>query len=245
MNERDTVLGGGRGSFPTTMWSDILSAGDPSDAACRERWNRLIQNYWKPVYAFIRATWRKQVEDAKDLTQAFFTYFLQKDYLSRMRPERGTFRSYLRQALRHFLVDAARYQASRQPSTGLVALDGTFEELDRIGLAAQGETPEQLFDREWFATVFDASVKDLQSLLLAQGKERYFDVFRAYCLGEDRRESPTYGEVAEKVGLKETDVRNHLTFCRNALRQILRARIRDYVSSDAEVDDELQQVLNR
>lgn len=239
-------MGGRRGSFPTTIWSDILSAGDPTNPAAAVHWNRLIQAYWKPVYAFIRATWKKQVEDAKDLTQSFFTYFLQKDYLSRMRPERGTFRSYLRQALRHFLVDAARYQAARQPSTKLIALEGTFEELDRIGMVAPGETPEQLFDRQWFDTVFEGAVQNLQSLLASQGKDAYFAVFRAYCLDEEsKKEDLTYGEVAERLRMKETDVRNYLTFCRKALRQILRARIREYVSSEAEVDEELKQVLDR
>jgi hypothetical protein len=38
-------------------------------------------------------------------------------------------------------------------------------------------------------------------------------------------------------------VRNYLTYCRAALRQILRERIRDYVDRETDVDRELEEVL--
>ena len=40
----------------------------PNDAL-----ERVIELYWKPVYRFIRLKFRKNNEDAKDLTQSFFT----------------------------------------------------------------------------------------------------------------------------------------------------------------------------
>lgn len=235
MMQNDTCLGGPHGSFPTTAWSEIR----------RQDWDRVMLGYWKPVFVYIRATWNKSVEDAKDLTQAFFTYFLQKDYLARMHPERGSFRSYLRMTLKHFLIDAARHEAARTPSTRLVALEGTFEELDRIGLAAAGESPEDLFDRQWFETVFSEAVKELRARLVAAGKERYFEAFRQYCLAEKSDEGATYDGVAARLGLKESDVRNYLTHCRRALRDLLRARVREYVSSDDEADEELRAILQR
>src|SRR5262245_9712599 len=106
MTDRDTSIGGSRKGFPTTIWSDIIAAGDSSDPQSRDRLDRLLRTYWKPVFAYVRSSWRKPVEDAKDLTQAFFASVLQKGYLSRLDPDRGSFRGYLKKALKHFLIDA-------------------------------------------------------------------------------------------------------------------------------------------
>ena len=72
----DTLTGGTGGEFHSTIWSDILAIADPADPRAAERLNRLLQRYWKPVYVFIRMQTRCSVEDAKDLTQAFFTRLL-------------------------------------------------------------------------------------------------------------------------------------------------------------------------
>jgi hypothetical protein len=95
-------------------------------------------------------------------------------------------------------------------------------------------------------------VAELGRKLAADGKQVYFDVFRAYCLEDSQSsrsragepdEGPTYGDVAARLGIKESDVRNYLTLCRKVLREILRERIREYVSGEDEIDRELGAVL--
>lgn len=243
VNDRDTVMGGAQRAFPSTIWSDILSAADPSHPQYRERLNRLVQTYWKPVYAYIRAAWRKPVEDAKDLAQAFFAHVLEKEYLARLRPEQGSFRGYLKKALKHFLIDAARAESVRASVRPVFTLEASPAELERLGIAATDETPEQAYDREWFDCLFDDAVGTLRNFLSAAGKHLYFEIFKIYCLESD--ESPTYASVADRLGIKETDVRNHLTYTRQVLRQILRERIREYVASDDEIEGELAEVLGR
>jgi DNA-directed RNA polymerase specialized sigma24 family protein len=61
--------------FPTTSWTLVLRAAGPD--ARRSALEDLCAIYWRPVYAFVR----RQVSDeeqAKDLTQAFFTRLLEK-----------------------------------------------------------------------------------------------------------------------------------------------------------------------
>lgn len=243
--------------FPTTEWSEILTAQDPAHPACREKLERLLGMYWRPVFAYVRAAWRKSIEDAQDLTQAFFTDFLEKNYLARLRPERGSFRGYLKHALKYFLIDAERAAAARRPAKPLFRLNATSLELDRMAPISPEDTPDQAYDREWFLTVVDQAIDKLEAQLGSEGKSVYFDVFRAYCpealagrptsrtrtvLGEDSAASPTYGEVADRLGLTKTDVRNYLSYCRKILRNLFRQRIRTYVVSDKERDRELQEV---
>ena len=56
-----------------------------------------------PVYAFVRRT-GASVEDARDLTQAFFTTVLERGYFKHAQRERG--RTFLLTAVAHFLESA-------------------------------------------------------------------------------------------------------------------------------------------
>jgi RNA polymerase sigma factor (sigma-70 family) len=247
--EKDTSLGGSARSFPTTAWSDILAAGDARHPDRAERLNRILALYWKPVYVYIRAAWHKPVEDAKDLTQAFFAHLLETDTLARVRAERGSFRAYLKQALKYFLINAGRAEAVRRPEKPLISLDANPDELERLGLAAPDESPERAYDRLWFSCLMDHAVAELRERLTRDGKAVYFDVFNAYVLEPEGAAAvaapgaPTYGGVAARLGIQESDVRNYLSACRRELRTILAEQIREYSDTEADVQGELELLL--
>ncbi len=245
-------------SFPTTIWSDILAAGNPASPQCRNKLELLVHSYWTPVYAYVRVAWHKSDDDAKDLTQAFFAHVLEKNYLSNVRPERGSFRGYLKQALKHFLIDADRASRSRRPERALFSLEAVPGELERISPPSPGDTPERAFDREWFRVLFEQAIGALRERLQREGKTVYFDAFRLYCLepasiatGQrpstiltaDDPGGPTYHQVGQRLGIKDSDVRNYLAYCRTVLKALLRERFRDYVETDDRVDEELEEAL--
>jgi len=254
-----TGFGGATPAFPSTIWSEILAAGDLGRPDHRARLENLLRTYLRPVYAYIRAAWHKSSEDAKDLTQAFFTRVLEKGYLSHVRAERGSFRGYLKQALKHFLLDAKEAEEVRRQVQGAFSLDALSDVLDKIGPAAPGEPPERAYDREWFYCLVDGAIEELESSLSREGKSLYFEVFRKYLidpLGASSRVSSkeilghedgsgvvTYAEVALRMGLRETDVRNYLFACRRRLREILGKRIRDYVMTEEDIEPELRGLL--
>ena len=80
MKDRETSLGGLGGAFPSPHWSFVLSSPDRSTPDCLDRMNTLVSQYWKPVYRTIRLGWRKNNEDAKDLTQAFLADLLERKF---------------------------------------------------------------------------------------------------------------------------------------------------------------------
>ena len=119
----DTSIGGSRRDFPSTSWNLIRGAGK----AQREHLERLIYLYWKPAYLYLRAAGRKSVEDAKDLTQDFFARLIERKDWERLSPERGSFRGFLKRALKNFMIDAARREQARRPGEGLFLF--RFEEV--------------------------------------------------------------------------------------------------------------------
>ena len=238
----DTTLGGDARSFPTTQWSQVLAAQDPTQPGHRDRLDALLRSYWKPAYAYIRVGWKKSNEDAKDLTQAFFARLLQNGRIAAIRTEGGRFRSYLKQALRNYLIDADRAAEVRKPVEPVATADAV--------------APEREFDREWLSCLLDMSIAQLEAELKKDGKDAYYNVFRTYLLDPeaDREVTvatrsgelslPTYASVGRRWGLKESDVRNYLTHCRARLRDILKSRILETVQDARDVEDELRALLN-
>src|SRR6266851_1982264 len=90
--------------FRTTHWSMIVAAQDGESTEARAALAELCEAYWYPLYAFIRRQGHS-MEDARDLTQEFFTRLLEKDYLGAADRERGKFRSFLLGCCKHFLAN--------------------------------------------------------------------------------------------------------------------------------------------
>jgi RNA polymerase sigma-70 factor (ECF subfamily) len=247
-NADDTSIGGPGREFPSTCWTLIRKAGTASP----ETLERLIYLYWKPAYYYLRAAGRQGVEDAKDLTQDFFTRLLERRDWERLSPERGSFRGFLKRALKNFLIDAARHQKARQPSSKFLF------KFDECRDEPAAPTPEDAFDREWVRTVLRDSIHDLERALQKEGTAKVFEVFRLYCLPEGGRGDPgessrfmknvetgkmAYADVAKRLGLRESDVRKRLARCRSMLREIVLDRVREYSGDDRDVREEFERIL--
>lgn len=236
MRADDTTLGGDDRRFPTTQWTQVQ---DPA------RLDELLRAYWKPAYAYIRIAWRKSNEDAKDLTQSFFARLLENGRMSGVQADGGRFRSYLKRALKNFLIDADRAAETRRPVEATVAITA-----DAVA------DPDRAFDREWLSCLMTGALAALEAELNKEGKTKYYDVFRLYLLedpagdvdtiasrsGELRL--PTYAGVARTLGLGESDVRNFLSHCRARLRTLMKEGVRGTVEDTRDVEDELRALLN-
>src|SRR5262245_66666381 len=94
----------GAADFATTQWSLVLRAGDRANADANAALAWLCERYWFPLYAYVRRKGR-DVHEAQDLTQEFFTRLLEKNALAVAAPERGRFRSFLLVAMNNFLAN--------------------------------------------------------------------------------------------------------------------------------------------
>ena len=91
----------GGGKFATTHWSLVLAAARDEDRDGRRAMESLCQQYWYPLYVFVRRR-GYPAEDAQDLTQGFFTRLLDNGDVALASPARGRFRSFLLTSLQHF-----------------------------------------------------------------------------------------------------------------------------------------------
>jgi RNA polymerase sigma factor (sigma-70 family) len=228
------------GGFPTTHLSAVLGASS-REAEVRERsLGILIAAYWKPVYKWIRLRWHLPPPDAEDLTQAFFTRAMEKDFFAAYDREKGRFRTYLRTCVERFvgneLKSAARLK--RGGAADLLSLDvldfaGAEREL-MTASASQPRPPDEAFDAEWIRSLFAMALEGLRRECEAQGKTAHFRLFERYDLADSGSGRKTYEELAAEFGLTASLVTNHLAWTRREFRRLLLETLRAVTGSDEE-----------
>lgn len=238
MREGDTSLGGAQRDLPKTNSELIGRAQDSSQGTRRAGLEELFRKYWKPIYTTIRITWAKSNEDAKDLTQAFFLWLMESGAVDRYEAERGGFRPFLKSLLRHFTYRRDEALGRLKRGGGVRLLD-----LEVASLSLESPPPpsdsERVFDRAWMKEVFARALHRVRERLIAGGQEIRFRVFEEYdlCPPEQR---PTYAAEAERRGITESDVRNHLF----ATRQDIKTEVRRLLAEMTRSDEELEQEWN-
>ena len=229
--------------FPETHWSQLLELQNPAHPRHAEHLERLVRQYWKPAYLYLRAIRAMSAEDAEDLTQQFFAMLLSRRAFDRLSPDRGSFRGFLKTALRRFAVSADRQNAAREPRDGahlfrFQEAEALWKEQDR------GLSPEAAFDREWARSVITEAMRKLRQEFTAQGKEIYYTLFEQYC-GETAGAEISYEGLAKQHRLSVDDVRNYLRVIRERGRVVLKDMLRDYLFPGEDVEDELRFILSR
>jgi RNA polymerase sigma-70 factor (ECF subfamily) len=217
----ETSLGGPQAVFAETLWTTVLRAKDDGAAL-----GRLIERNWKPIYFYLRRKGR-DVEQAKDLTQAFFVHLLEVRLLDRVERGRGRFRSFLLAALEHFLANEYRIARAEKRGGGAPTPSLDFTGAEREFEPALAETPEDLYLRAWAAGVIKDAMETLRRELGAQ-----FGALRSHLSADGAR--PTYRESAAALGMTEFDFTNFLRRARLRLRDLILERVRDTVDGPAE-----------
>ncbi len=217
--------------FPATQWSQLVALGDPAHPRHREHLEALCRRYWKPVYYYARAVRDLPAQDAEDLVQQFFGMLLERVDFASLSPERGSFRGFLKTALRRFVVSDERKRAVRR--AGFRFDEAEAEWREQAGPA----TPEEAFDRQWAREVLHEALARLKR----ECDPLPYEIFREYCLGGE----VSYGELARKHGVSEDDVRNRLREVRQRGREVLKEMLRDYLLPGEDVEAELRFILSR
>jgi RNA polymerase sigma factor (sigma-70 family) len=230
------------GRFASTHWSLVAAAGQPSSPQSQEALATLCRLYWYPLYAYAR---RKlaNADDAQDLTQAFFTELLEKDYLQAADPARGKFRSFLLTAFKHFLVKAReRDQAQKRGgSRHLVPLDFQAGERRYHLEPTDSVTPETIFERRWALTLLEQSLARLREEFERSGKAKLFECLKETLTGDGSTEP--YAQIARRLDMTEQAVKVAVHRLRRRYQELLREEIGQTVTTAAEIDDELRNLF--
>lgn len=232
--------GGGRHGL-TTKWSLVIAAADASAPESQDALATLCEQYWYPVYAFIRRSGNSD-DDARDLTQDFFTRLLETDFLGQARPERGRFRSFLLASVRNFLINAYDRKSAAKRGGGVVILPLEFEDGEHRYQhePADGWTPEKIYERRWAQELLAAATRRLEAQHASPARRTLFAELRPYLL-HDQGTPPM--QLAGRLGLSNGALRVALHRLRRQFAASLRDVVRETVASDDEADDELRYVI--
>lgn len=229
---------GNRARFPNTHWSLVLAAGSARSVDADTALALLCETYWYPLYAFLRARGHA-VEEAQDLTQAFFVQILEKRPFTHANPARGRFRSFLLTSLKNFAVNEYEWKHAGKRGGILPTLslevetaEGRFQREP-----ATVETPETMFDRKWAMTLLERALSRLREEGLP-GKPEHFDHLKGYLTGDDS--GPTYAETATVLGMSEGAVKVAVHRLRRRFRDVVRNEIAHTVSSPEQIDEEIR-----
>ncbi len=240
--DKQGLRGRASASFATTHWTTVLAAGKGDTPSARAALERLCTAYWYPLYAYVR---RKgyPASDAEDLVQGFFERLLRLDSLTKVKQERGRFRTFLLAGLNHYLADEwDRASARKRDARRMVSLDGREAETRYQHEAADSETPERVFLRQWAIALLASVLEQLSGEYEKAGKKELFAALRFAISGESGK-ALAYAELAGTLKMGEPALRVAAHRLRRRYRAVLRDEIAQTVDSEQEVEEELRELL--
>ena len=228
-------------AFSTTHWSVVLDAQGESPVA-QEALEKLCRTYWRPLYGFLR---RQGVgpEDAKDLTQGFFSLLLERRDLDAVRKEKGRLRSYLLTSLKHFLTNERNRAIAIKRGAGqqLIPLEDLHERECAGFESSQTLAPDEIYQRRWALSVLDQVLARLADEYREAGNIQLFDRLQRSLTNEHDRATPA--ETAHELGMTDSAVRQASYRLRQRYRQVLREEIAHTVMAAGDIDDELRHLV--
>jgi DNA-directed RNA polymerase specialized sigma24 family protein len=229
-------------NFPTTSWSLVVAAAANLTPDSRASLATLCKVYWPPIYTFIRRN-GYDIDQAQDLTQAFFAAMLEKNYLGDADRERGRFRTFLLTAVKHFLANEWDRAHALKRGGGQIAIPINPVEAETWYMpeAVEERTPESLFERRWALSLLGQVMAKLRVEFAGMGKAEYFDKLSPLLDGEPASQS--YETLAAELGASAGALRVSVYRMRRGYRDLLRAEIAETVSTPAEINDEIRFLL--
>lgn len=229
--------------FATTQWSIVRAVNNDNIAAANSALQELCQTYWYPLYTYVRRQ-GNDANTAADLTQAFFADLLQREDLKKVDPELGKFRSFLLAALKHFLLNQWDKAKAQKRGGDKIILSLDFGEADQRYRhePAHAQTPDMIYQKQWAKTLLERVTDKLRAEFAEKGKAHQFDKFHKFLSGKNNEE--TLGEAAAQLSMSEVAVKVAVHRMRQRFGEILRTEIANTVSSEEDVDREIEQLFD-
>lgn len=220
------------------QWSVILGArGDSAEA--RAALDALCRAYRAPVLAFIRHH-GYGADLAEDLTQAFFTRFLEHAWHTHADPARGSFRAFLLTAVRRFLINAEEegHAIKRGGNLQFESIDGSEAALEKI--ASSDATPERAFERAWAWAIIELALRRLRDEAAEAGKVELFDRLRDFLI--EPPDDADYAQVAATLKQRRNTVAVAVHRLRQRLRELVGEELAAITVDGSDLEDEFRQL---
>ena len=231
--------GGSGALFPQTSWTLLADACGTDDASASAR-DEFLARYYKPVRAYLGAILRDP-EETDELTQSFFERaVLSGRLLKAADRNKGSFRPFLKQALRNFVTDHLR----RQP-TGRIPMvhpDAGTRGWDAVTDGPHPPSAETEYHRAWVRNLLEIALVKVREACETKGQEQHFEMFCGRYLDESG-EQPSWSDLGRPFGLDEKAARNRTETVARHFRLFLREMLAEETGSGRGADEEIAALL--
>jgi RNA polymerase sigma-70 factor (ECF subfamily) len=226
LDDHTTLSGAGR-HLPATQWTRMLDANQRQVVL-----SEFSQTYWKPVYCYLRAMGFGN-EQAKDLTQGFFTdKVLGQDLIQQADRNRGRFRSFLLRSVRNYAISVQRREKPHR------SLDPDQEAGTKAG------DPEWEFNRAWADGLLANVLKQLERECEQRGKTTHWQVFREWLLDPSVEQKRSMSEICKEYGIEEPNQAYHMVEnVKRRFRAIFRSELVG-VCETQDIEAEIREFVN-
>lgn len=227
--------------FPPTRWSLVRAARqDPEAASAFDALNEWCRVYRKPVVVAARVKHGLAHEDAEDVAQEFFAWLLNHEHLRRAEPLAGSkFRSFLLGYLANFIGNWRHRQRAEKrggkAGEHLLVHESGDEARPPVDIPDY-RTPDEEVDRAWVI----ATLRDVRSRMKADYKRRgKADECESLmrCISAAWEEQNA--KLAEQLGITDGALKVRVHRFRQEFRETLHDVVREMVSSDVDLEEEL------
>jgi RNA polymerase sigma-70 factor (ECF subfamily) len=217
----------------------VLAAGDSANPQSREALADLCQSYWYPVYILVLHS-GNDPDTARDLTQGFFAFLLEKKSLKVATPDRGRFRGFLRAALHNYLVNEHHRAAAQKRGGGRtpISLDLDGENTPAVPEPVDGETPRSLYEKSWARTLLTRVLDRLRREMSASRDAERYRRLEPFLTGAPP--AGGYLGVAEELEMSVGAVKTAMHRLRRRYGTLLREEVGATVEHPAEIDEEIR-----
>lgn len=227
-----------RARFATTNWSLVRQLQGPEGPAALAT---LCEQYWFPLYVFARRSLPND-HDARDSTQAFFAWLLEKDLFRRAAADRGRLRSFLLTSLQNFLRNEQQAQRRqiRGGNTLHVSLDFGEGSSHYASLPSDAMTAERLFDRSWALVLLERVMSRLQEEAESSGQGERFKLLKSTLTGD---QAATYEQIAAQLSTTAAAARQASSRLRKRYQQLLLEEVQATVADPADAAAEIRELF--
>ncbi|MEO1174700.1 MAG: sigma-70 family RNA polymerase sigma factor, partial [Myxococcota bacterium] len=223
--------GGVSSRFPTTRWTLIRQLKDNGERARALEF--VVETYRDPLYHYAR---RSGLDDpaAEDALQQFMVVMLERDFIDRIRADRGHLRGFLKTAFRNFLANQFEKRRAAKRGGGVTAV--SFDAADEL-VASRDLSPDGAFDRAWAETIMNRAFQRLCDETADPARvellERYF--------GSEEIES--YESLGKEFSLSAAAVKAFLHRARGRFHRHLEDIVADTSDDPGQEMDALREIL--
>ena len=225
--------------FNQTRWSLVSAIRGENQQTAQEALEELCRIYRPAILSFAQQALR-DMHEAEDLTQEFFSDFLQKGRIEVADKRDGKFRTYLLAHFKFVLLD--HLKAKRAAKRGGGQHDVSIEEMgDHEGPTTCPDDGE--FDRAWAMSIVRETVRLLEVEESARKGDIPFSDLKGFLPGFQSLVSTTYPQLSAKYGVAEGTLRVRVVRMRDRFKELLNSVLSDTVGNISDLESERKALL--